>query len=304
MSGPLIPAVNIPEIPILPDAHTLHVLGRAIEIGPWTIKPFGALVAAGVYFGVTLGARYAKQRGIPAEAMSRFMYWVFGFGFVCGHVLDAVFYHPHQVLEDPLSLIRIWDGLSSFGGFIGAALGAFAFQLRFGVKHLLPFADIMAAAFPVGWTFGRMGCAVVHDHPGMHSDLWFAVAFKGGGRFDLGLYEMCFALILAAVYLIIARRPRPPGFFLGLLMLVYAPVRFTLDFLRAQPGELNGADPRYLMLTPAQWASFVMVVAGFYLLYRAAASNEVGNEPYLAAIDGADPALLRRADGGEATTHA
>jgi phosphatidylglycerol:prolipoprotein diacylglycerol transferase len=275
-----------------------------MEIGPWTIKPFGALVATGVYIGVALAARYARKWGIPAEAMSRFMFWVLGFGFVCGHMLDTVFYHPEQVLSDPLSLVRIWDGLSSFGGFIGAALGVLAFKLRFDVKRILPFADIMGAAFPIGWVFGRMGCAVVHDHPGMRSDLWFAVAFKGGGRFDLGLYEMFFAVILAAVSLIIARRPRPPGFFLGLIMLVYAPVRFALDFLRAHPGELNGADPRYLQLTPAQWASFLMVAAGFYLLYRAAASGEVGNEPFLSAIDGARPSLLKRSDGGEATTHA
>jgi phosphatidylglycerol:prolipoprotein diacylglycerol transferase len=294
MSEPLIPAVHLPEIPFLPGEHSFELLGHVLEFGPWTIKPFGALVALGVYLGVMLAARIARARGIHPEAMSRFMFWVLASGFIFGHVLDAIFYHPARVLADPLSLIRLWDGLSSFGGFIGAALGAFAFKWRFKVKQLLPFADIMAAAFPIGWTFGRMGCAVVHDHPGMRSDLWFAVAFEGGGRFDLGLYEMVFAVILAITCLILARKPRPPGFFLGFNMLVYAPVRFALDFLRAEPGQVVGSDPRYLMLTPAQWASFVMVSAGFALLWHAGASNEVGNEPFQSAIRGADPSLLHR----------
>ncbi len=291
VSKPLIPAIHIPEIPILREEHTFEILGRALDIGPWTIKPFGALVALGVYAGVIIAARLARARGIHPVAMTRFMYWVLVSAFVCGHVLDALFYHPQRVLADPLTLIRLWDGLSSFGGFVGAALGAFAFKWRFKVR-VLPFADTMAAAFPVGWTFGRMGCAIVHDHPGMRSDLWFAVAFENGGRFDLGLYEMVFALILAMVCLILARKPRPPGFFLGFTMLAYAPVRFALDFLRAEPGQIAGADPRYFMLTPAQWASFVMVGAGFALLWRAGSSDEVGNEPFLAATKDADPSLL------------
>ncbi len=294
MSEPLIPAVHLPEIPILAEEHAFEVLGHAVEIGPWTIKPFGALVAAGVYLGVMIGARLGKARGIHPDAMSRFMFWVLAFAFVFGHVLDTVFYHPARVVSDPLSLLRLWDGLSSFGGFIGAALGVFAFKWRFKVKRVLPFADTMAAAFPVGWTLGRTGCAVVHDHPGIRSDLWFAVAFRDGGRFDLGLYEMLFALVMAITCLTLARRPRPPGFFLGFTMLAYAPVRFALDFLRARPGDVAGADPRYWMLTPAQWASFVMVAAGFALLWRAAGSDDVGNEPFESAVDNADPSLLRR----------
>lgn len=293
MSEPLIPAVDVPELPILSSEHTFEVLGRVVEIGPWTVKPFGALVALGVYLGVMVAARIGRKRGIHPDAMSRFMFWVLGFAFVSGHVLDALFYHPERVWSDPLTLLRLWDGLSSFGGFVGATLGVFAFKWRFKVKRVLPFADTMAAAFPVGWTFGRMGCAVVHDHPGMRSDLWFAVAFEGGGRFDLGLYEMVFAFIVAVACLILARKPKPPGFFLGFTMLVYAPVRFALDFLRAEPGQIAGADPRYLMLTPAQWASFVMVAAGFALLWHASGSDEVGNEPYETAVRDADPSLLR-----------
>ncbi|MFW5739585.1 MAG: prolipoprotein diacylglyceryl transferase [Myxococcota bacterium] len=296
MSEPLIPAIEVPELPILPGEHSFEILGRAVEIGPWTIKPFGALVAVGVYLGVLIAARIARKRGIHPEAMSKFMYWVLASAFVFGHVLDAIFYHPQRVMADPLLLLRLWDGLSSFGGFIGAAIGVFAFKYRYKVKRVLPFADTMAAAFPVGWTFGRMGCAVVHDHPGMRSDLWFAVAFEHGGRFDLGLYEMVFALIVAIVCLILARKPKPPGFFLGFTMLVYAPVRFALDFLRAEPGHITGADPRYLMLTPAQWASFAMVAAGFALLWHASGSDDVGNEPFEAAANDADPSLLQRSN--------
>jgi phosphatidylglycerol:prolipoprotein diacylglycerol transferase len=279
----LIPEIVLPEIPLLPFVESLSAV---------TIKPFGLLVALGVLLGAMVAGRMARARGIPYVAMSRFIFMVAITAFISGHVLDALFYHPDRVRLDPLILLRLWDGLSSFGGFVGALLGVFLFKWWYKVKHVLPFVDVMGAAFPVGWTFGRMGCAVVHDHKGIPSDLWFAVAFERGGQFDLGLLEAVFAFVLALVCLHLARAPRPPGFFLGLTMLVYGPIRFAMDFLRATPAQESGSDPRYLALTPAQWGSIVMVTAGFAFLWYAASSKAVGNEPFRAAARDADPALL------------
>jgi phosphatidylglycerol:prolipoprotein diacylglycerol transferase len=301
VSGPLIPYLTLPELPLL-GKHTFEVMGQTLDVGPWSIKPFGTLVALGVYLGAMLCMRYAKRWEMHTEAFSRYMFWILVSGFVGGHVLDEIFYHPAQVLEDPLSLVKIWAGLSSFGGFTGGLIGTFVFKYRFGIKKILPFTDIMTAAFPAGWVFGRMGCSIVHDHPGMPSQLWFAVQYRdgSGGRFDLGLYEMIFAIVIAAVSLSLARKARPPGFFLGFTMLAYAPVRFALDFLRAKPGDagVSEADPRYFMLTPAQWACFVMAAGAFYLLYQACASGGAGNDPYRDALDGVDPAIFSKQKRG------
>lgn len=294
MAGPLIPFITIPELTLL-GHHAFSIAGRAVELGPFSIKPFGALVALGVYLSLSLGQRMAKRRGISSEALSRFVFWIMVISFTSGHVLDTIFYHPEHIAEDPLSLIKIWDGLSSFGGFTGGIIGSFAFKYRFGLRKVLPFSDTMAAAFPFGWIFGRMGCSVVHDHPGMRSNLWFAVQYPNGGRFDLGLYEMLFAVLLATGAIIAARRPRPAGFFLGYIMICYAPTRFALDFLRALPGDVIGADPRYLMLTPGQWACVATAIGGFFFLYRAASSGGAGYDDYTEAMADYSLALSREA---------
>ena len=303
MAGPLIPYITLPELPLL-GRHTIHALGQTFDIGPWSIKPFGTLVAAGVYLGAMLTMRYAKRWQMNTEALSRFIFWVVAWGFVGGHVLDEIFYHPEQVLRDPVSLIKIWAGLSSFGGFTGAMLGVFAFKFHFHIKRIMPFVDVLGAAFPLGWVFGRAGCSVVHDHPGLPSKLWFAVQYPdgSGGRFDLGLYEMLFALLLLIAALWLARRPKPPGFFVGFTMLAYAPVRFALDFLRVRPTDagISEADPRYFMLTPAQWACFAMSAGAFYLLYKACASEQAGVDPYRDALEGVDPAVFARKQGAKA----
>ncbi|MEP7126608.1 MAG: prolipoprotein diacylglyceryl transferase family protein [Byssovorax sp.] len=271
--SPLIPFAQVPELP-LSFLKYIPLLNRAIDpLHPPTIKPFGTLVAIGVYVGSVVVMRHARQRGLNEKKTSEFIFWTVGVGFIGGHVLDAIFYHPDRVTGDPLYIIKLWEGLSSYGGFVGALVGALAW--RFSRKEaVMGYIECVASAFPLAWVFGRAGCASVHDHPGHRSDLWFAVQWPIGrghaweGRFDLGLIEMTLMIPLAIAFWILwKRRPqRPLGFYMGVLCSAYAPVRFCLDFLREDEHDTFGGDPRYAGLTPAQWACFALLGAGLYFL--------------------------------------
>ena len=242
---------------------------------PPSIKPFGTLVALGVYIGSVIAVRHAKERGLDVKRMSEFIFWVVGLGFVGGHVLDAIFYHPGRVAKDPLYLFYLWDGLSSYGGFTGALIGAVSWKL-YRRQKILAYCEMVNSAFPLAWVFGRAGCSVAHDHPGRFSDGWYAVRYPHGdgviGRFDLGLYEFLLAIPLAVSFLLLWKRKpdRRMGFYTGVMCTAYAPVRFGLDFLREVEGGISGADPRYGGLTPAQWASFGLLGIGIYFLRVAA----------------------------------
>jgi phosphatidylglycerol---prolipoprotein diacylglyceryl transferase len=260
--APWIPYLRVPDLPLIPQ----DFFGSGTPPIPITIKPFGTLVAIGVYVGAWLSVRQARRLGLNEQALVSFVFSVVVSGFVFGHVLDVVFYYPGKMLDDPLSLIRLWDGLSSFGGFTGAAIGALLWRLRYKTA-ILPYVDVVSSAFPVAWVFGRSGCALAHDHPGIHSDAWFAVRYPDGGRFDLGLYEMILTIPLALTFLWLRRKPRPWGFYTGAMCVAYAPSRFALDFLRAK--DLASSDPRYVALTPGQWACFVLLGFGVWMSWRA-----------------------------------
>ena len=262
---PLIPYIDLPDLQIIPK----DIIGGNFPPAPLSFKPFGTLVAIGVYLGAYVMLRQGKRLGFNQQALTSFMIWVLAGGFIGGHVLDTLFYYPQRVVENPLSLLAIWNGQSSFGGFIGAIGGGFAWRRSKGVP-ILPYSDVVASGFPVGWLFGRAGCTVAHDHPGRLSDMWIAVQYPDGGRFDLGLYEFVLTIPVVVAFLILQRRPRPWGFYLGVMMIAYAPARFALDFLRAR--DVPGADPRYGMLTPAQWACFGMLALGGFFFFRAQAS--------------------------------
>jgi phosphatidylglycerol:prolipoprotein diacylglycerol transferase len=256
-----------------------YIAPQPFEIwGPnFSIKPFGVLVATGVYIGTEIVRRKGEQYKLDSKALSSFVFYILAFGFVGGHVLDSLFYHPETVIKEPVSLIKIWAGQSSFGGFTGALLGLIYWKYKFRAPTLV-YADLVASAFPLSWVFGRTGCSLAHDHPGMLSNAWFAVRYPGGARFDLGLYEMLLTIPLAVTFLFLMKKPRPPGFFLGIMCIAYAPSRFALDFLRVHENDFLGheADPRYAGLTPAQWGCLALLATGVALAYHAARTAEKG----------------------------
>jgi phosphatidylglycerol:prolipoprotein diacylglycerol transferase len=123
-------------------------------------------------------------------------------------------------------------------------------------------ADAIGFGFPFAWVFGRLGCALAHDHVGIPTDHWLGVRFPEGPRFDLGLLELLYTIPIAALFFALDRKPRPTGFFLGLFLTLYAPVRFAMDTLRT-------GDARYLGWTPGQYVSILALLAGATILWTA-----------------------------------
>ncbi len=265
---PLLPYLQVPELVLLSPGD----LGWGVPPSVVCFKPFGVLVASGVVLGVVLTLRQGRRLGFDHRALTSFIAHVVITAFVAGHVLHALTYEPQRVASDPLLLLRPWDGLSSLGGFFGALLGGVWWSWRTR-SPLLPYGDVLASAFPTAWVFGRAGCSLAHDHPGVPSDLWFAVRFPGGGRLDLGLCELALTIPLAVAFLLLRRRPRPWGFYCSVMVIAYAPTRFALDFLRAREPGVDAwvVDPRYGGLTPAQWGCLALLGLSVPLFWRALA---------------------------------
>lgn len=265
------------------------------------IQPFGLLVATGLIVGVNLAQWRGKRIGLHESAISSCTAHVLITAFIVAHVFDVIAYHPESVLTDPLGLLRIWESLSSFGGFLGAVLGLMIFSKRYDVSPLLV-GDVCAFAFPSGWIFGRTGCFSVHDHPGIPTDFFLGVADYHVGappyvtRHDLGLYEIFWASAVCALFLWLERqnRERPTGFYLGLLPILYSPVRFGLDFLREDAA--TGGDARYFGLTPGHYSAIVLLAAGI-LVMRHAYNSPKPPIPWTFALD-RDRKLRELAEGG------
>jgi len=233
------------------------------SLGPITIHAFGVLVACAVLVGMSIVKRRAAAQGVSEQAIARFLGWVLMGAFAGAHLFDRLVYFPAETLADPTSLLRFWESLSSFGGFLGGSVGAVLFFR----KHAAPgsvwsYVDSFAYGFPFGWILGRTGCFVAYDHPGRPTAILIGQMYKDGiVRHNLGLYEAIYTIGIAALFHLAGRRPRFPGFFLGLFMVLYAPFRFAADFLRI-------GDVRYHSLTPGQYGCIVLGLAGAAVLIK------------------------------------
>ena len=220
---------------------------RPIAIGPARIYPFGILAATGLLTGVWMLRARAAARGLDRAIAFRFG----AVSVFCG-LAGSLF----------LGLLISRPGLYSFAALSagGAAGWLYLRSISEGSKAIAYF-DAATFVFPFAWVFVRAGCALAHDHPGIRSNHWLAVAFPGGGRFDLGLLEFLFLIPLAGLFLWLDRRPWPPGFFLGCFLAIYGVFRFCLDNLREPAG------PRFL-LTPDQAMGLLAATAAAIVLLR------------------------------------
>jgi phosphatidylglycerol:prolipoprotein diacylglycerol transferase len=240
--------------------------GHLFNIGSIPIHMFGVLVACGVIVGDRIVAREGEKRGLNRKDTQFLNARIVIGGFIVAHLVSVIFYFPERLKEHPFwTIVNVWSGLSSFGGFLGALL-AFIYYTRKEEIPALPYADSVALGLVVGWIFGRTGCFTAHDHPGLHTNFFLAVRYPDGPRHDLGLYELLFTIVMAVILFAYAKKPRVPGRIIGLYATMYAPVRFGLDFLRAR--DVSQPDKLYAGLTPAQWACVATLALGIWLMRR------------------------------------
>lgn len=285
----MVPYIHIPDVPI----------------GGLSLHPFGILVATGVVLGTWLTMWRARQRGLDTDELNSFITWMLIAGFMGGHMLDEIFYHPDELVKRPWSIFFLWEGLSSFGGFIGGFIGIIlwkyyeavpmislgflgtihSFRKRKKPRPVLPLCDLIISVFPVAWIFGRSGCTVVHDHPGAIAENFaLAVGYPARGiptpdKTLLGFIELSWGPV--------------HRFDMGLLELLFTigiSCFFVLTWRRKLPTgsylaavalayapvrfvmdffriqEGSSADPRYGALTPAQYACLFLFVVGLGLI--------------------------------------
>ncbi len=256
----MIPYFELPSLP-LPFGLAIH--------------PFGVFVGLGLMAGAALAARAARRYG-PGDdrPLREVVTWALGGGVVGAHLMHLLAYHPEQLRnEGAIALLKVWDGLSSMGGVLG---GLLAIALFFRARHirLWPYLDALALGTAPGWAIARIGCSVAHDHPGVLTRFPLAVAFPGGPRHDLGLYDFLVLSVLSALLYLLARRRPPEGSLMGVLAIGYSIPRFFLDFLRAS--DLPFVDGRILGLTAAQYVAPILIAVGVALLVLARQTQGVG----------------------------
>lgn len=236
------------------------------NLGPVPVQVWGLMVALGILCATWVAGRFAEHRGQDGEVMWDTVFWAILGAFIFARVFHVFFYELSFYLENPSQILAIWHGgWSSVGGFLGGAIGGLWYLKKRNVD-VWAYADTAVFGLPVGLFLGRIGCFLIHDHPGTATDFILGVEYPDGiVRHDHGLYLALNGLLMSLVFAYLAKRNAKTGTYIVTFLVWYGLVRFPLDFLRADSGAI--VDKRWLGLTPAQYFALLMVAVGVYL-YR------------------------------------
>lgn len=263
----------------------------ALALGPVRIHWYGVMYALGFALAWWLGLRRVRAGRLPGVGEQAFGDLLFYgmLGVVLGGRLGWVlFYGFEQVLADPLTLVRIWEGGMSFhGGLLGVLLACILWARR----HRLAFFDVVdfiAPLVPAGLGLGRLGNFIGGELYGKFTHAGWGVLFPGApelqgygdaqlralhasgaldgfARHPSQLYQAVLegVVLFAAVWLY-SRRPRPRYAVSGVFALVYGLGRLLVEFVRVPDAHLG-----YLAfgwLTMGQLLSLPLIALGLLLL--------------------------------------
>jgi phosphatidylglycerol:prolipoprotein diacylglycerol transferase len=123
---------------------------------------------------------WLSKRGyadIAKTQVSDFITWAALFGVMLGGRLGYVLFYKPEMLGDPLSIVKIWEGgMSAHGGIIGLVL----FTLYYSRKHRMSWTNLgdnLCVVAPLGLFFGRCANFINGELYGRPTNVAWAVQF-------------------------------------------------------------------------------------------------------------------------------
>jgi phosphatidylglycerol:prolipoprotein diacylglycerol transferase len=251
---------------------------RIISLGNFFLPSYGLLVALAFLIGLAITTKLARRGGLDAEAVTNLGIYGAISGIVGAKLLMFAADLPYYVSRpgEIFSLSTLQAGGIFYGGFVAAVVFAF-FYMRKKRLPMLPTLDAFAPGLAIGHAIGRLGCFAAGCCWGKECHRAWAVTFTDaearrlvGVPLNVPLHptQLYEALAEAATFAFLYRvytRPHPRGSVIGLYLMLYPAVRFTVEFFRHadQPNPFGGP------LTSAQWTSLGLCAAGAWLVVSA-----------------------------------
>jgi phosphatidylglycerol:prolipoprotein diacylglycerol transferase len=114
---------------------------------------------------------------LPVERVADFVTWAALFGVMVGGRLGYVLFYRPEMLREPLSIFKVWEGgMSSHGGIIGL----FLFTLYYARRHKISWTNLgdnLVVVSPIGIFFGRCANFINGELYGRAASIPWAMQF-------------------------------------------------------------------------------------------------------------------------------
>ena len=251
------------------------------SLGPFAVRWYGLAYIAGLVFASWYMKRLVAapslwggtKPSMTVPQIDNFFLWSVLGVVLGGRIGYVLFYNPLHSLEDPLDIIRMWDGGMSFhGGFLGVVAACLLYGRRIGTG-LDRMLDLGAASVPVGLGLGRLANFINGELWGRATDVPWAMVFPADDlhlpRHPSQLYEavleglVLFILVRIATHRFTALKY--PGRASGVFALWYGLSRIIVEFFR-EPDRQLGYFAGFI--TMGMMLSLPLCAVGIWLLIR------------------------------------
>jgi phosphatidylglycerol:prolipoprotein diacylglycerol transferase len=252
-------------------------IGPLFGFGPLEVRWYGIMYLVGFALG-WLGARsHARQpwSRIKPEHVDDIVFYVALGAIVGGRFGYMLIYGLSELIADPLSIFKVWQGGMSFhGGFIGVLTAMWLYG-RYIKQPFFVVMDFVAPWTAFGLCAGRIGNFINGELWGKPTDVPWGFLVDGEVRHATQLYEAALeGLLLAIALWWFTSKPRPRMAPVGLFLIIYSIARIFVEFWRLPDEHLNAAAHGYLAggwLTMGMLLSLPMLLIGatlFFMAYR------------------------------------
>jgi phosphatidylglycerol:prolipoprotein diacylglycerol transferase len=253
----------------------------ALDLGFFQLRWYSLAYLAGIFIGYWYLLKLLKEPGAPmARRHADDLVFYASLGIILGgRVGYVLFYNLAYYLQNPIDILKLWDGGMSFhGGVIGTSIGLLYLARKEGLPWLR-IHDYVACCVPFGLFFGRLANFVNGELWGAPTNVPWAIRFveyAGGGlgppRHPSQLYEAALeGIVLCAILAWMFWRSQAryePGKLVGAFIFFYGIFRFGIEFIREPDSQLSGFTAA-TGLHMGQWLTLPMIIGGLYLMITA-----------------------------------
>lgn len=245
----------------------------ALDLGFFKVRWYSLAYITGILVGWWYLTKLVTRPGAPmTKAQVEDLVIYATLGIILGGRFGYILFYRPEMLGQPLSMLKLWEGGMSFhGGVIGVILGMLWFARAQKVNWLRTL-DYLVVVYPIGHFLGRLANFVNGELWGRETTVAWGMIFPGGGDvvrhpsqlYQAGLEGLVLGIILSVLFWKSDSRLKP-GALAGHFVFWMGGFRFVAETVREPDVGVHGL----LGMTMGQTLCVPMILLGLYLILTA-----------------------------------
>ncbi len=241
----------------------------AIEVLSFEVRWYSLAYIIGILIGWYLAKKFFINKNIYNKFDDYITYIILGL-IIGGRLGYVLFYNFDYYIQNPLDIIKLWQGGMSFhGGVLGVILASLIFAKK-NNDNVFEYLDVVALVSPIGIFLGRLANFINSELYGHETTMPWGIKFTQVDdlyRHPTQLYEAFLEGIILFIILLFFKKKeyfKISGILSSLFLIFYSLFRFIIEYFREPDEQLGYIIFNYTM---GQLISLIFFIVGLFLFY-------------------------------------